>query len=224
MRGLNDLGIVTALFERGYGDCIATSIENWLKSFPNAQFFVLSPKDMFGQIPETATPIEAVDPSAYGVCYNYAINFLLSKGIKNFLIVAPYSVPSQWLAGSLANWVESYDLIGIYKPPRFLHASFGTTILELGRLNMDFIYFSGELAFCADFSFKSWNVGTLLIRVRPGGWLIFNALTFGASVLTLPSHCKPISYLSRNLRRERFVKNQSQMLKEQLKEFKGGKR
>jgi len=221
---LAKFAVLTGLFERGYIDCLGQSLQSWKEALGDASLFVICPEDLSSCVPEGAKYIKAVNPASYGACYSEAIASLPPDAGNHILIVAPYCTPSDWLVGSLLKWIEHYDLIGIYRPPRFLHAPMGTTILELGRLNMDFVCFSRDLAIVADFGYHEWNAGQLLVRVRPGGQFLFNALTFGAKILTLPQNAKPISYLSRDFRRERFMRNRRLRMEMQIREFKGRRR
>lgn len=218
---------LTAMFEHYYMPVLGSSVQAWVESLGEVDAYVVCSPDFVDEVSKMtdAFIFHGFEKNAYGACYSHAISTLTTKGYKHFIIAAPYSVPSNWLIGSLQAWMQDFDIVGIYKPPRILKSPEGITIFELGRLQMDFLYLSKQAAICADFEFKSFEFGSLLIRARPGGWLLFNALAFGnIRVLTLPQHVKPIIPISKNYRRERFERNHDMQFREKLKEFKGGPR
>lgn len=136
--------------------------------------------------------------------YGYAYNQLLegNQEWQNAVILAPYAVPKEWLFGSVAAWLENFVLVGRFKPPRILdsekmHAQLiAPVIIELGRLNFDFIALRRECLPFLDLKYRQWRFGSVLVRARPGAQALFNLLSVGdLPILALPHSCKPVKYV-----------------------------
>jgi hypothetical protein len=72
-------------------------------------------------------------------------------------------------------------------------------IVELGRLQMDCIAVREDVP--RSVGYHEWWFGSILVRARPGAFLLYNALAAGYPVLTLSRNCNPVRYVKPKLRR-----------------------
>jgi hypothetical protein len=156
---------------------------------------------------DDAVEFVPVSNSSYGAAYDTLLERTIGKPI---LILAPYAVPKEWFigaSGSLLKWFESYAIIGRYKQPRILVSDailmplVAPVIVELGRLQMDCIAVREDVP--RSVGYHEWWFGSILVRARPGAFLLYNALAAGYPVLTLPRNCNPVRYVKSETQTDR---------------------
>jgi len=196
-----NLTIVTHIYTSQHAEALKETLPEWVRLSPS-QILVgyyqkkFQPSDF--QCLETYDGVELVpvDSSSYGAAYDVLLERVVGKPI---LILAPYVIPKDWFVGSVSKWFESYAIIGHYKQPRILVADailmplIAPVVVELGRLQMDCIAVREDVP--RSVGYHEWWFGSILVRARPGAFLLYNALAAGYPVLTLPYNCKPVRYV-----------------------------
>jgi hypothetical protein len=211
--GISELVIVTHLYTRSHLNALSEALPEWIRLLPNAQILVgyyqnrFQASDFRSLINENSqVQLIPVQNSSYGAAYDSLLDQTTGKPI---LILAPYAIPKEWFVGangSLFQWFESYAIIGRYRQPRILVADailmplIAPVIVELGRLQMDCIAVREDVPRAV--GYHEWRFGTVLVRARPGAFLLYNALAAGYPVLMLPRNCNPVRYVKKADERE----------------------
>ncbi len=185
-------------------DAIQIALPKWRELVPDAQFrigfYTERAPESFLQWKETIdfASFVPITERAYGLSYNQLVE---GQDYDALIVLAPFVVPYQWLFGSAREWLSHYSIVGHYKPPRVLVAEniylplISPVIVELGRLNLDCLLVRDDVTL--DFSYREFLFGSVLVRGRPGAYLLFNALHEGKAVMTLPPYVRMVKYLSR---------------------------
>jgi hypothetical protein len=199
----SQLVIVTHLYTREHVKALSQSLSAWRKLSSSVPIIVgyyqsrFQPSD-FSNLQDDAVEFVSVSHSSYGAAYDALLEETIGKPV---LILAPYAIPKEWFIGangSLFKWFESYAIIGRYKQPRILVSDailmplVAPVIVELGRLQMDCIAIREDVP--RSLGYHEWVLGSILVRARPGAFLLYNALAAGYPVLTLPHNCNPVKY------------------------------
>lgn len=201
---MENIAVTHCFLDRHFEFALRT-IPEWMKAFPDRKFIVgyykrRCPESFVGSLAELGVEYHEVTNKFYGKAYEYLLN---TCDWNSVLIFAPYSVPQSWLAGSIQQWLNDYALIGKFRPPRLLNAEnlmlplVAPVVVELGRLNFDFLVIRHDLKFSIDTKYYSWRLGSVMVRARPGAFMIFNALALGCPILTLPHGVKPVRFLGK---------------------------
>jgi hypothetical protein len=205
MYDLSNLMIVTHLYTKEHAEALSQTLPAWRKLAPSSQIIVgyyqsrFQPSDFSNLMQDETVEFVPVSNSSYGAAYDTLLERTIGKPI---LILAPYAVPKEWFIGangSLLKWFESYAIIGRYKQPRILVSDailmplVAPVIVELGRLQMDCIAVREDVP--RSVGYHEWWFGSILVRARPGAFLLYNALAAGYPVLTLSRNCNPVRYV-----------------------------
>lgn len=174
-----------------------------MQVFPDREFIV-GYFDRYGrdgfdaQIEQVGARPLPLDCAYYGVAYE---TILASEDFDSAIVFAPYTAPREWLVGSVNAWLKHYALVGKFRPPRILEAErlmlplIASVIVELGRLNFDFILLRGDVKWSLDPKYYAWQFGSVLVRSRPGAFIFFKVAAAGYPILTLPHTVKPVKCL-----------------------------
>lgn len=204
-----DMKVVTYCFAPSHFETITKVLPDWCKYFDKSDIFIgyserQANPEFIREIKETKVNIVPISARFYGDAYQ----MLLSEIDWNaLLILAPYVIPQGWLVGSLRWWLESFVLVGKFKPPRVLNSEtillplIAPVIIELGRLNLDFLALRSDIKYFVNLGYREWTFGSILVRSRPGAQVLFNVLAGGYPVLTLPRSVKPVKYVEKRERR-----------------------
>ena len=208
MFDISDLAIVTHIYTKPHAEALMETLPEWVKLAPSAQIFVsyylnrFQPSDFHSLMVYDRVDFIPVANSSYGAAYDTLLERTVDKPV---LILAPYAIPKEWFIGangSLFKWFESYAVIGRYKQPRILVADailmplVAPVIVELGRLQMDCIAIRNDVP--RSVGYHEWWFGSILVRARPGAFLLYNALAAGFPVLTLTRNCNPVRYVKKD--------------------------
>lgn len=199
-----DTIVLTYCFRPTHYETIRVAFDKWQQFLPDVHFVVGYYKDRatdefldWANTVGHQVEFVSVHEKAYGEGYNQLI---MDRQFQALLVLAPFAVPSKWLFGSMQEWLNQYSLVGHYKPPRVLIAEniylplVAPVIVELGRMNLDCLIVRND--FAVDFAYREFLFGTVLVRGRPGAYVLFNALQAGRAVLTLPENCRLVKYVT----------------------------
>jgi hypothetical protein len=173
----------------------------WQDAFPGATCVVGMPASLHDQATQSSIADYCLPAGkSFGDFYTEQ---LAEREFDAAILFAPYALPADWLAGSVAAWLTTFSLIGRYKLPRVLSMEkiLGLTliapnIVELGRLRMDFVIVRSDLKPFANCRlYEQWIGSEVLVRARPATMLLYSALRAGAAILTLPDSCHPVRFL-----------------------------
>jgi len=206
MPNVSDLIIVTHIYSKSHLEALSETLPEWRKLAPSARILVgyyanRFQASEFGTLLAENVELVPVHNSSYGAAYDTLLERTIGQPI---LILAPYAIPKEWFIGahgSLFSWFESYAIIGRYKQPRILVSDailmplVAPVIVELGRLQMDCIAVREDVP--RSVGYHEWWFGTILVRARPGAYLLYNALAAGYPVMTLARNCNPVRYVKR---------------------------
>ena len=204
-----DTKVFTFCYQSRHFELLPEALPSWTKQIEPTNIFVGFPDrigesdypEFFAALNQTGVNSCPVPTKFYGYAYNHLLE---ATEFQHAIILAPYVIPKEWLLGSVATWLETYYLVGKFKPPRVLETNklqvklIAPIIVELGRLNFDFLAVRHEALTFLDLRYRQWRFGSVLIRARPGAYALYNMLAIGdLPVLMLSHSVKPVKYLKR---------------------------
>lgn len=195
---------VTYCFAQGHYETCLQVLPNWCDVFGSENVIVgfydkKATNEFIDRVTELGVNAVALQLRFYGEAYQVLLEQV--GECDAVVILAPYVIPSEWLIGSVVEWMSTFALVGRFKPPRVLNSErlllplISPVIVELGRLNLDFLAIRSDVRYLANFLYRDWEFGSILVRARPGAQILFNLLSLGYPILTLPNSVKPVKYI-----------------------------